>query len=50
MKSKAKIIVTLNGNKDRNVLQIQISPGSKRHEDEEVFFRYEWCEDEESKS
>lgn len=29
--SKAKIIVTLNGNKDRNVSQIQVSPGSKRH-------------------
>lgn len=31
--SKAKIIVTLNGNKDRNVSQIQVSPGSKRHGD-----------------
>ena len=30
-KSKAKIIVTLNGNKDRNISQIQVSPGSKRH-------------------
>ena len=29
--SKAKIIVTLNGNKDRNISQIQVSPGSKRH-------------------
>ena len=31
--SKAKIIVTLNGNKDRNIAQIQVSPGSKRHGD-----------------
>jgi len=31
--SKAKIIVTMNGNKDRNVSQIQVSPGSKRHGD-----------------
>lgn len=31
--SKAKIIVTLNGNKDRNISQMQISPGSKRHGD-----------------
>jgi len=31
--SKAKIIVTLNGNKDRNISQIQVSPGSKRHGD-----------------
>lgn len=29
--SKAKIIVTLNGNIDRNISQIQVSPGSKRH-------------------
>ncbi len=29
--SKAKIIVTLNVSKDRNVSQIQVSPGSKRH-------------------
>ena len=29
--SKAKIIVTLNSNKDRNISQIQVSPGSKRH-------------------
>ena len=31
--SKAKIIVTLNSNKDRNISQIQVSPGSKRHGD-----------------
>lgn len=31
--SKAKIIVTLNGNKDRNISQILVSPGSKRHGD-----------------
>ena len=31
--SKAKIIETLNGNKDRNISQIQVSPGSKRHGD-----------------
>jgi len=31
--SKAKIIVTTNCNKDRNISQIQISPGSKRHGD-----------------
>ncbi len=31
--SKAKIILTLNGNKDRNISQIQVSPGSKRHGD-----------------
>ena len=29
--SKAKIIVTTNPNKDRNITQIQVSPGSKRH-------------------
>lgn len=29
--SKAKIIMTLNSNKERNVSQIQVSPGSKRH-------------------
>lgn len=32
-KSRAKIIVTLNPSKERNVTQIQISPGSKRHGD-----------------
>ncbi len=31
--SKAKIIVTLNPSKDRNITQIQVSPGSKRHGD-----------------
>ncbi|MBO7393813.1 MAG: hypothetical protein J6U98_06390, partial [Abditibacteriota bacterium] len=31
--SKAKIIITLNGNRDRNISQIQVSPGSKRHGD-----------------
>ena len=31
--SKAKIIVTLNNNKDRNISQVQVSPGSKRHGD-----------------
>lgn len=31
--SKAKIIVTLNGTKERNISQIQVSPGSKRHGD-----------------
>lgn len=31
--SKAKIIVTLNGSKERNISQIQVSPGSKRHGD-----------------
>lgn len=29
--SRAKFIVTLNPSKDRNISQIQISPGSKRH-------------------
>ncbi len=29
--SKAKIIVTTNASKERNVAQIQVSPGSKRH-------------------
>ncbi len=29
--SKAKIIVTLNPSRERNITQIQISPGSKRH-------------------
>lgn len=29
--SKAKIIVSLNPDKDRNITQVQISPGSKRH-------------------
>ncbi|HBL40725.1 MAG TPA: hypothetical protein DDY98_03815 [Ruminococcaceae bacterium] len=29
--SKAKIIVTTNPSKDRNITQIQVSPGSKRH-------------------
>lgn len=29
--SKAKIIVSLNSDKNRNITQIQISPGSKRH-------------------
>lgn len=29
--SKAKIIMTLNPSKDRNISQVQISPGSKRH-------------------
>lgn len=29
--SKAKIIVSLNSNVDRNITQVQISPGSKRH-------------------
>ena len=29
--SKAKIIMTLNGNRDLNISQIQVSPGSKRH-------------------
>jgi hypothetical protein len=29
--SKAKIILTLNGSKERNISQIQVSPGSKRH-------------------
>lgn len=29
--SKAKIIMTLNPTKDRNISQVQISPGSKRH-------------------
>lgn len=31
--SKAKFIVTLNNNKDRNIQHIQVSPGSKRHGD-----------------
>ena len=29
--SKAKIVVTLNPSKNRNISQIQISPGSRRH-------------------
>lgn len=29
--SRAKIIVTTNANKDRNIRQIQVSPGSRRH-------------------
>ena len=29
--SKAKIIVTLNPSRDRNISQVQISPGSRRH-------------------
>ena len=29
--SKAKFIITLNPSKDRNISQIQVSPGSKRH-------------------
>ena len=29
--SRAKIIVTTNASKDRNVRQIQVSPGSRRH-------------------
>lgn len=29
--SRAKFIVTLNSTKERNVTQIQVSPGSKRH-------------------
>ena len=29
--SKAKFIVTLNSTKERNVTQLQVSPGSKRH-------------------
>ena len=29
--SHAKIIVTLNQSKDRNIQQVQVSPGSKRH-------------------
>lgn len=29
--SKAKIIMTLNSSKERNISQIQVSPGSKRH-------------------
>ncbi len=29
--SKAKVIVTTNNNKDRNISQIQVSPGSPRH-------------------
>lgn len=29
--SKAKIIMTLNPSRDRNISQVQISPGSKRH-------------------
>ncbi len=29
--SKAKIIVVLNTGKDKNISQIQVSPGSKRH-------------------
>jgi len=29
--SKAKIIVTLNSNNERNIQQIQVSPGSRRH-------------------
>ena len=29
--SKAKFIISLNSSKDRNVTQIQVSPGSKRH-------------------
>lgn len=29
--SRAKFIITLNPSKDRNVSQIQVSPGSKRH-------------------
>ena len=31
--SKARIIVTTNQSKDRNISQIQVSPGSKRHGD-----------------
>ena len=31
--SKAKVIVTLNSSKERNITQIQVSPGSKRHGD-----------------
>lgn len=31
--SRARIIMTINGNKDRNISQIQVSPGSKRHGD-----------------
>ena len=29
--SKAKIVVTLNPSKNRNISQIQVSPGSRRH-------------------
>ena len=29
--SKAKLIQTLNANKERNITQIMVSPGSKRH-------------------
>ncbi len=29
--SRAKIIITLNSSKNRNITQIQVSPGSKRH-------------------
>ena len=29
--SKAKIIVTLNPSKEKNITQLQVSPGSKRH-------------------
>ena len=29
--SKAKFIITLNSSKERNITQIQVSPGSKRH-------------------
>lgn len=29
--SKAKIIVTTNTSKERNIAQVQVSPGSKRH-------------------
>ena len=29
--SKAKFIVTLNPSKDRNITQIQVTPGSRRH-------------------
>ena len=29
--SKAKFIVTMNRSKERNITQIQVSPGSKRH-------------------
>ena len=31
--SKAKVIITLNKSKERNIAQIQVSPGSKRHGD-----------------
>lgn len=29
--SKVKLIKTLNANKERNITQIMVSPGSKRH-------------------